>query len=730
MGWFESQIEERRRADDRRLDESLRGIAGAVTGRHAAEGADAAALANSALLAVLRYYGAADDSAEKGGAGSAADVSDIEKYLEDRLRVTGIMCRPVRLASGWEKEAVGAMLGFAEDGTPTALIPRARGGYTCYDPKTDKNVAVGSTGAPKLDEKAYCFYRPLPAKPLGVKELVAHMLHTLDASDYVVLIAAAAVTQLMGMLTPRIQMLMFGPVIQSGTNSMVPPIIALMVGVGISSLFIGIVSGFVSSRVSTKLNIPLQASIMMRVLSLPASFFADHETGELSERMGAVTSLTSTLQSMGLSTLLSTLFSLGYIFQIAGIAPALLLPALGYAVVSSVITLVVGFAQVKLTKKRLEAASELSNVQYALLSGVQKIKLAGAEKRAFANWADAYSAQAELTYNGPAIVRLAGTIQTAVSLVGTTAIYAAAIAGGVNVAQYVGFTAAYGAVTGAFASLTSAVLQIAQIGPNLERAEPILKTIPESAAGKAHVSKLSGGFELDHVSFSYAPGQPKVLEDISLKVRPGSYVAIVGKTGCGKSTLLRLLLGFETPQSGAVYYDGRDLSSLDVQGMRRNIGVVLQDGKLFQGSIYDNISISAPGLSMDDAWRAAELAGFADDIRNMPMGMQTLISEGGGGVSGGQRQRLMIARAVAGKPRIIMFDEATSALDNVTQRIVSESLDELKCTRLVIAHRLSTIRHCERIVLIDGGHIAEDGTYDELMALGGQFAELVARQQV
>ncbi len=733
MGWFESQIEERRAADDAMLADSLRGISDAVTGRVTTSGTDAAAQAKSALDAVLRYYGAKDDDAPggpaAGGAAKEADVDDIEKYLEGRLRVTGIMCRPVRLSPGWEKDAVGAMLGFTEDGVPTALLPRARGGYSCHDPRTGQNVSVGSAGAPKLAEKAYCFYRPLPARALSVPDLLIHMVRSLDVSDYVAIVAATLVSTLLGTVTPSVTKIIFGPVIQSGTTSVVIPVITLMVGVSISSMLIGIASGFVTGRVSTKLNIPLQASIMMRVLSLPASFFGGHQTGELAERVAAVASLTSILQSMAFTTLLSSLFSFIYIFQIGAMAPALLLPALGFTVLSCIVTLVIGIAQQRVTKHQLEISSKLSSTQFALLSGVQKIKLAGAEKRAFANWANIYSSSARLTYNGPALVRLSSTIQTAVSLAGTVVIYGSAVAGGVSVAEYMAFTAAYGMVTGAFTSLTSAALQIAQIEPYLERAEPILKAVPESSEGKTPVARLSGGFELDHVSFAYGEGQPCVLNDINLKVRPGSYVAVVGKTGCGKSTLLRLLLGFERPRSGAVYYDGRDLAGLDVQGVRRNIGVVLQDGKLFQGSIYDNIAISSPGLSMEDAWHAAELAGFADDIKAMPMGMQTLISEGSGGISGGQRQRLMIARAVAGKPRIIMFDEATSALDNVTQRIVSESLDELKCTRLVIAHRLSTIQHCERIVLIDDGRIAEDGTYDELIEQGGLFAELVARQQ-
>lgn len=259
---------------------------------------------------------------------------------------------------------------------------------------------------------------------------------------------------------------------------------------------------------------------------------------------------------------------------------------------------------------------------------------------------------------------------------------------------------------------------------------PILETEPEISAEKPVIERLSGGVELNNVLFRYKEDMPPVLDNISLKIRSGQYVAIVGKTGCGKSTLMRILLGFETPQKGAVYYDGKDLRNIDLKSLRSKIGTVMQNGSLFVGDLYSNIVISAPSLDLDAAWEAAEIAGIADDIRAMPMGMFTMVSEGGSGFSGGQKQRLMIARAVAPKPRILMFDEATSALDNVTQKQVSDALDGLKCTRIVIAHRLSTIRNCDRIVVLDEGHIVEDGTYDELIEKRGYFAELVSRQQV
>jgi ABC-type bacteriocin/lantibiotic exporter with double-glycine peptidase domain len=285
-------------------------------------------------------------------------------------------------------------------------------------------------------------------------------------------------------------------------------------------------------------------------------------------------------------------------------------------------------------------------------------------------------------------------------------------------------------VMGAFSSLTSIALSIAGIRPVLEMAEPILKAEPEVAADKEMVTKVSGSIEVSHVSFRYEENTPYVLKDLSLRIKAGEYVAIVGRTGCGKSTLIRLLLGFEKPETGAVYYDRRDLASLDPRSLRKQIGVVIQNGQLFQGDIFSNITISAPQLTLADAWEAAETAGIAQDIRDMPMGMQTVISEGQGGVSGGQKQRLMIARAIVGRPRILIMDEATSALDNLTQKKVTDSLDALDCTRIVIAHRLSTIRSCDRIIALDKGRIVESGTYEELMERGGFFADLVKRQQI
>lgn len=422
--------------------------------------------------------------------------------------------------------------------------------------------------------------------------------------------------------------------------------------------------------------------------------------------------------------------SLAYLFEIRSFAPALVLPALAINVISLIFSLITIFIQTGITQKVMQYDAEEDGITYAFINGIQKIKLAGAEKRAFAKWANSFNESANLLYSPPTVIKLNKTINMAIGLVGTLIIYAIAVKTNVNESEYMAFNTAYGLLGGAFASISSVALQTANIRPILKLAEPILTEIPESSEGKAVINRVNGNIELSNVRFKYDENGPEILRGVSTRIKAGEYVAIVGKTGCGKSTLLRLLLGFEVPTKGAIYYDGRDITKIDMTSLRRKIGTVTQNGSLFQGDIYSNIVITNPLLTVDDAWEAAEIAGIADDIRQMPMGMNTFVSEGQGGISGGQKQRIMIARAVAPKPKILMLDEATSALDNITQKKVSESLDKLKCTRIVIAHRLSTIKNCDRILVIDDGKIVEEGRYEELMEKEGYFAELVKRQQL
>ena len=725
MGWFDEQIRQRKGSDQEVFEDSIFRMASIVLGsRQAGALKDERIVTKAAIDEILKYYHCKSMEIPD-------NVKDPDEQLDYCLRPYGLMRRNVRLEEGWYKDAYGPMLAFRKsDGMPVALLPKSFLGYSFIDPVTGQKASLNRQSAAQFDADAICFYRPLPLKKLGIPDLIVYLKNCLSAGDFVVLLGLTLLTVLFGMVMTNINRALTGFVLRSGSSVLLMGTALFMLCAIVSSQLIATVRELMMNRIEIKTSLSVEAALMMRVMNLPANFFRQYSSGELSSRFGSVTQLCDLLLGNVFSSGLSSLVSLLYITQIFHYAPALVLPALAIILTSLAFSVISSLTQIRISKQVMERGARENGMSFALISGVQKIKLAGAEKRAFARWARAYSDAAELTYNPPVFLKANAAITTAISLAGTILIYFLAVKTRVSPSEYIAFNTAFGMVTGAFAALTGVALSVAQIKPILEMAEPILKTEPESAENRSVVTSLTGGIELSNVCFRYNENMPYVVDGMSLKIRPGEYVAIVGTTGCGKSTLMRLLLGFEKPEKGAIYYDGKDLSTLDLRSLRRKIGVVMQDGSLFQGDIYSNIVISAPQLSLDEAWEAAELAGIADDIRAMPMGMQTILSEGQGGISGGQKQRLMIARAVAPKPKILMFDEATSALDNRTQKQVSDALDGLKCTRIVIAHRLSTIKNCDRILVLDKGHILEDGTYDELIAKNGFFAELIERQRL
>ncbi len=725
MGWFDEQIRQRKQNDDAILEEAFVGIADAVLGtKMSASYASDEAKAEGAIGEILKYYRV-----------KPRPVPDSVKGLHDRLEYllhpSGIMRRNVKLEKGWYRDAIGALLGTRkDDGSVVVFLPRGLSGYVYFDAATGKWVRLNRKNESLFAGEGICFYKPFPLKKLNIASLMRYIVDSLSTADLALVVLATLAVSAIGLLSPKLNNLLMGTVIESGSMQLLLGITVFMICVSFSSLLLGSVKSLITNRVNTKMELSVQAATMMRVLSLPADFFNKFSSGELSSRAQYIQSLCSMLVSTVLSTGLTSVFSLMYISQIFAYAPTLVAPALCIIAATILFSLFTTFYQMRYSKKQMELGAQESGMSYALITGVQKIKLSGAEKRAFARWSNLYAKQVEMTYNPPMFLRINGVFSSIISLTGTIVMYYMSVKSNISVAEYYAFNTAYGMVSGAFMSLAGIATTLAQFKPTIEMARPILDAEPEVSEGKVSIDRLSGSIELNNISFRYSENMPLVIDDLSLKIRPGQYVAIVGSTGCGKSTLMRLMLGFEKPQKGAVYYDGKDLNTIDLKSLRRKIGVVMQNGKLFQGDIFSNITISAPQLTLDEAWEAAQMAGIAEDIRRMPMGMHTIISEGSGGISGGQRQRLMIARAIAPKPKILMFDEATSALDNLTQKTVSDSLDKLKCTRIVIAHRLSTIRQCDRIIFLEKGKIVEDGTYDELITLGGKFAELVERQRL
>lgn len=725
MGWFEKQIKQRSDLDQEMFEESFFRVASVVLGeRTATKISDEHIITKQAIDEILKYYHFKPVEIPKS-------IKDHEGQIDYSLRPHGLMKRQVVLEENWWKDAFGPILAYTkEGGEPVALLPLKFAGYYYFDRETGKKVKLNKQTAELFEREAYSFYKPFPQRKLGIVDLMLYIKGCLTMSDCVIILLSTLAVTGIGMLMPRITKALTGPVITSGSVSVLIGISIFMLCTAIATQLISTVSSMLNTRVQTKATLGVQAAMMMRVMSLPANFFRKYSAGELTSRSQSVNQLCSLLLGMVVSTGLTSLTSLLYITQIFSFAPALVVPSLLIILTTVAFTTISSVVQIRISKQQMELGAKESGITYSMISGVQKIKLSGAEKRFFARWLGMYSDSAELTYAPPMFIKINGVITTAISLISNIVLYYLAVKSGIDQSNYFAFTAAYGSVMGAFSSLAGVALSVGRIKPILDMAEPFLNAEPETSNNKEIVTKLAGGIELNNVYFRYNENSPYIVNNMSLKIKPGEYVAIVGKTGCGKSTLMRLLLGFEKPEKGAVYYDGKDLNRLDLGSLRRNIGSVIQSGGLFQGDIFSNIIITAPHLTLDEAWEAAEIAGIADDIRAMPMGMQTLISEGQGGISGGQKQRLMIARAVAFKPKILMFDEATSALDNKTQKQVSEALDGMGCTRIVIAHRLSTIRHCDRILVLDGGSVIEEGSYEQLIEQNGYFAELVSRQRL
>lgn len=719
---FEQQLQKRMDYDGRVMEEAFDDLA-AVLGIEKKPG-QAKAKDEEAQRALEAIFTALSLKVPK----VPNEITDLQARLEYMCRQSGVMTRRVELGGTWWTKTQGPLLGSLKTGEAAAILPGRFSGYTFFDAELGRKVKVDSKTASRLDGDAFSFHPALPAKKLNLSDLVLFSLRSLSAPDLLFVVGISLLVSLLGMFMPYMNKQIFDSVIPSGTKGDLLPAAVLMAGAAVGASLFNMARTLVLMRLRDKVTVSVQIASMTRLYTLPAGFFKDTSAGEVSKRAMSISVLSNVLSDTVLTSGLAALFSFVYFAQMVSFAPALAAPALlsVFAVLS--FTILTALASQKLSRKQTALEAKLSGFVFNLLGGVQKIKLAGAEKRAFARWARQYKEIGRLRYAPPVFLRLSSAVSRALLFGGALLLYYVAGIKQLSPSDYIAFNVAYGTVSGAILGLGGTAMALANVKPLLELVEPILETVPEIDENKIQVTDLSGRIEVSSVTFSYDDAGPLVLSKVNLKVEPGEYVAIVGRSGSGKSTLMRILLGLEQPSSGAVYYDGHDLRTLDVRSVRQCIGVDLQNGKLFAGDIFSNIVITAPWSSLDDAWEAARLAGIDDDIRAMPMGMHTIISEGSGGISGGQKQRILIARALISKPKILLFDEATSALDNITQQHVAASLASLGCTRIVIAHRLSTVKDCDRIIVLDQGEIAEAGSYEELMAAKGLFYDFAARQ--
>lgn len=731
--WFE----QKERLDRQAMEDTLADLASVLYPQNPAYFADIAPSqeSNQALLVAAGAVGRALGITIRPPAKSE-DLQRVKEPVEAIARASQVRMRRVTLRDNWWQKDGGPLLAYTQSNYPVALLPISDTRYELFDPVTRSRTPVDRHNAATLAAVGYTFYRPLPLV-LKTYSLLQFAMRG-HLKERLIILGTGILGALLGMVTPQATGILIDHAIPDANRDLLVQIGLGLMATAFGSLFFQLIQGFAVMRLDTFAQSSIQAGMWDRLLNLKASFFRQYAIGDLNARVSAISQIQQILSNTVIKSIFSSLFSLLNLGLLFFYSWQLALIAVVVALINIIVTIVSGILTLRQVRPLLERQGKLSGVVVQLINGVKKLRVAGAESRAFAYWGKEYRQQLKLILSTQRIEDTLAVINKVLPALTTAALYWFAITllkqpqaqgSSLSTGTFLAFNAAFGTFISAATSLSTTIVDVLQVVPLWKRAEPILNATPEVDAGKTDPGRLTGKLAVDHVIFRYRDDGALTLDDVSIHAEPGEFIALVGPSGSGKSTLFRLLLGFDTPESGTVYYDGQDLNGLNVTAVRRQLGVVMQNSRLMSTTLFENIASGAL-ISMDEAWEAARMAGFAADIEAMPMGMHTIVSEGGTNLSGGQRQRLLIARSLVLKPKILLFDEATSALDNRTQAIVSQSLDQLKVTRIVIAHRLSTIRNADRIYVLEAGRIVQQGTFTQLAQQEGLFAQLIARQLI
>lgn len=653
--------------------------------------------------------------------------------VEDIARVSHFASRKILLEEEWFTNDSGILLVFDEKkNTPYAAVPKGASKYVLHNCIEGSDVLITEEVAKGLKPEAYMVYRPFPNKKLTVMDIVKFGMPAVKTSDLVNLVVMAAFSALIGLLLPYMNQKIFDDYIPMGDQSTLVQMSVLILSFTIGNLLFTIIKNLAIFRSTNACEYEVQAAVFDRLYNLPNSFFNDYDSGDLGQRAMGIAAIYNLLSDVAVNTVLTATFSLFYLYRMFKYSGKLAKMGLLLILLNSAVTLLIGYIQIRYEKELMEVKARVSALMYQILGGISKIKIAGVENRALLQYLEPYTQSKKILIQKSRLDNISENLNLVLNTVFTVVFYYQMVAKnlGITFGQYMAFTSAFGYFANAVISMVGAFLQVNHAIPTYRRAKPILESVPEFEDDRVMPGKLDGNVEVNNVSFRYTPEGEYVLNDVSFTIHKGEYVGIVGSSGSGKSTLLKLLLGFECPTKGKIYYDDKDIDSLDKRELRKKFGVVLQDGQMISGTIYENIMITSHTVSEKKVKQIIKMVGLEQDIAQMPMGIHTVIAEGSGTISGGQRQRILIARAIANNPKILYFDEATSALDNVNQALVCESLEKLHATRVVIAHRLSTVMNCDRILVMEHGSLVEQGSYEELMEKKGRFYELASRQMV
>lgn len=652
-----------------------------------------------------------------------ADVIEI-------ARASRLRARRIQLRRDWWKRDAGSLVGWYGDQRHPVALVRHSGRYIMIGPEAGKRRPVDRAVARELDPEAASFYPTLPSSALKLRDLLLFSLRRVRA-DVARIAVAVTFIGLLSMVMPLITQALVDSVIpRSEIDQLTFCALALAV-VAVAMAGVQVMEGTAMLRLEGLTDWRLQAAVIDRLLKLPASLFREYTVGDFVNRALGIDAVRRILTGQTLRSLMAGLFCWFSIILMVIYDARLALIALALTFVRAI--LIVGTSALRIyhETRQFNLQGKVEGFVLQLLASIGKLRVAAATVRAMSVWSRQFAAQKRHFIGSQRAANALSVFESSFPTIATLVLFAyASFAQSSlihNLGAFLAFLAAFGQTMASVGLWANGIGASLVAIPQIVRIRPLLRAEAEISDERKPPGELTGAVEFSRVTFRYIPNGPPVVDNVSLRVAPGEYVAIVGPSGSGKSSLFRLLLGFEKPESGAVFFDGKALDTLDVSAVRRQLGVVLQNARLASGSIYENICGGLP-LPLEQAWAAARMAGLDDDIRKLPMGMHTAIAEGINTLSGGQRQRVMIARAVARRPRVLLFDEATSSLDNRSQAVVSDSLGALNVTRIVIAHRLSTVRQADRIVVITEGKVTQTGTFAELSETRGMFADFARRQ--
>lgn len=675
----------------------------------------------SALLDMLEMLGIENQTLTEG--------NDIFNEFKEVLAANGYTYTVTRLEGKWWRSSYGNMLGiFKENGMFIPIIAH-HGRYRYLRQLEDGGkdiVNINKKTSENLENLAYHFYRTLPQRRLTMKEFYSFLKKSISKFHIWYILGLSAVIAVLTMGLPYATKLIFDQVIPSGKSEGILTLAIVLLNI---ALIIGMLSAIrnkIFLGVKNMVAVNAQAAIQDRLFRLKPDFFHKKATGSITSDVFGVAEACERVSEGVITVIFTFIVSLAYLVQI-GIYS-------NFSAISYCLYLLMGlnaaciYVGARLTRKikakRTPATSHFLGMMYSLLDGIRKIKTNGAEARAFRLWASEYKNTDIVKYWDSVLTELSGTF----TLCSILAMVLLIPSTDMSVSDFAAFFTAFCGLNLAITQMGLYTSEFTYILPTLEKIRPILEAEPEMEESSKIVRELNGNINITNLRFRYNANMTYLFDGLNLNIRAGEYVAIVGHSGCGKSTLLRLMLGFEIPESGTVFYDQYNVFSVNKSSLRQFIGACLQGGKLFSGTVFDNVRVSNPYATEEEVWEALRIAAVDEDVRNMPGGIRYELDDTGEGLSGGQRQRILIARAVLNHPSVIFFDEATSALDNISQAKVIENLGRINCTRITIAHRISTIKDCDRIIVLDKGKVAEEGTFEELLNRKGLFAEIAKRQ--